>query len=407
MKTYKEITNIYWRKEALYVRLDHEQFATMILHFKQSGHATDEKMKRSIYKTEGTYRIETKNNYKYIYCRFKGDLIVFYTNTLDDNKNHVAPENTGTKAIQAFLNKFKELNNDCTFKKAFGYVEDDIKKCIPKSFYYKNPYYMGKVLKCISALDGCSQYPSNLMGTLPDAHTSVEYHGTIKPNEEYPFAFYIKSGHIAEYNRFDSHNWTTSDFAAYLFRINTTKPYCFNNNIKPEDDVTILMKASKYTLNNCLTYFYNLRKTNDIAKLVMNAAIGMFHTNSYTHYKLAHLAAIAIARANNSLLEMTKKIGKINILHICVDGIIYIGSTKYGSDEKGLGIYNQEYLGCEGIIINMNAYIIKTPKGYKVKHGAYNKNKDGSDIDDTKITNFNEVFNWVKVDPIKEAIDEA
>jgi len=125
MKTYKQITNIYWRKEALYVKLTHEDYAKMYTHFKENGFGTNEKLKRSAYKKNNSFRLDERNNILYIYCRFQNELVVFYTNKLDNTKN-VIGSNSGPKAIQAFQDKFKELNNDITFKKAFGYVDEDI-----------------------------------------------------------------------------------------------------------------------------------------------------------------------------------------------------------------------------------------------------------------------------------------
>lgn len=399
MRRYNKRDDIYWRKEAIYSNLKHEEFQKILTFLKENGHIATSTMDRLEYITDNTYKIDKRNSIVYIYCRYKNKLQVFYTNKNDNEKNGEGL-GRGTKAIQLLASKFKEKYN-VTFKAAFGYTDEEFKRCIPKSFCYINKNFVDVVLDNLSGIDGCSQYPSNIRGKLPDAHTAIIYEGTVKPTEEYPFAFYIKSGHVAEYNCFDTHDWLKSPFALNMFRLSDKKEiYPFNFNIKTEEDLTILMKPSKYELTEFYNYFYDLRKTSEDAKLIMNSSIGYFHLRNYSKYKLAHIVAIAIGRANNSILKLCSKIGNKNILHICVDGIIYLSNKKYGEDYKKLGIYHQEFLNCKGIIHGTNAYIIKTPDGFKVKHGGFNKNKDGSDISDETITDFNDVFKWIKLNPL-------
>lgn len=394
-----EIKYIYWQKEAKYEKITKDEFNEKFNFYKDNGTFIEKKTIRiNFIKNKNPYFFERKNNYCYLYTNENGKKIIYFTNWYDDNKN-LRPLQAGTAAIQALSKKFLSRTN-LTLCKAFGTSEEAIKKCIPFQLTFTNIEYLNRVIKSISAIDGCSWYPAHMTKDLPTSKDCIQLEGTHKPTKEYPFAFYIKSGHSAEYNEYDTHDWLKSPLKRRLFK---ELPV-----IKEEEDITILMKSSGYNLKEEYEYFYELRKTDEEAKLVMNASIGMMHKNTYTSYKYAHLAVVALCRANNDHLKMIDKIGIFNVIHICVDGIIYKGSAIFGENNKKLGIYHQEFTNCDGIIRGMNAYIIKNKKGdiEKVKHGAYNKNLDGSDIDESKIKDFNEINNWIKVDPLLEGMKQ-
>ena len=396
----KTLNYIYWRKEADFIKLDNEAFSKKLEYYLKNGISTKDFSDRGFFlDNKNAYSFTKKENYLNLYVIENGRKLVYTTNNFDNTKNSL--NDTGTKAIQELTKKFKERTN-LTFCKAFGTCSEDIKKCVPKQFVFTNKLYLNKKLRNISSIDGCSWYPAHMRKTLPTAKSSITVSGTVLPTAEYPFAFYIKSGHSAEYKEYDTHEWVDSVFAPALF-VNLE----YIKNVKPEDDITVLMKSSGYDLKEEYEYFYALRKTNEEAKLVMNASIGMLHKKNYKDYKYAHLAVVALARANNDHLKMIEKIGAFNIVHICVDGIIYKGNAVYGEKDKSLGVYHQEFVNCEGFIRGLNAYIIqKNGLNVKIKHGAYNKNSDGTDIDESKIKDFKEVYNWVMIDPTKEVIEK-
>ena len=174
-------------------------------------------------------------------------------------------------------------------------------------------------MKC-SSIDGCSQYPAHICGRLPDAHTAVRYEGTVKPNEEYPVAFYINSGHCAEYGVFDTHDWVNHRLFDRLFVFKDE----YKGNIlvhlaqkpltNPNTDCTILCKRSKYHLGDIYQELYDKRKENEEFKNAMNKSIGYMATCTYKSYQLAHIRAIIIGRANAKMLKICDQVGIRSII---------------------------------------------------------------------------------------------
>ena len=140
----------------------------------------------------------------------------------------------------------------------------------------------------------------------------------------------------------------------------------------------------------------------------MNATIGMMHKKQYNSYKYAHLAAVALCRANNKHLKMVEQIGRLNVAHVCVDGIIYKGKDIFAGAKKGLNLYEQEYFDAQIKISNTNCYIVKKDnKVIKVRHGAFNYNLNMQRLEDVidQVKDFDEQYTWIKVVP-KEVTDE-
>ena len=390
-KVYKSLNYINWKKESNVIRLSQEDFSNKYNELVNTRKLIIYTTIRYLYTNEDVFSIKVSSNYRIMYLKENDKYIRYSTNEFDNTKND-QEEYQGSKAIVQFISKFKELK-DTTLYKAFGTVEEEFKRCVPKQFYYINNDYLHKEV-IASSIDGCSQYPSNMCGRLPDSHTMITINGRVEPNEEYPFAFY-KSGHVAEYRVFDTHNWRFSPYFDQLFRFVKDWPIL---NLRDSEEVTYLMKASDYQLNDVWEYFYNRRKTDQNAKLVMNSAIGMMHTEKYKSYKYAHLVAIAIARGNQKILNMCERIGNKNILHICVDGIIYLGDKIFGVDYKGLGVFNQEFNNCNFLMSSMNKYIaMKDGNCIKAKHGNCNVNI----IPDNEIKKLTDQYKWIFINPLE------
>lgn len=307
------------------------------------------------------------------------------------------------KALSNIKAKFKELTNK-SFKTCFGTVDGTLERCVPKQLYWSkdlNESFYGN----ISSVDFSSHYPACLCGLLPDSHTAVIKQGTVKPTAEYPFAFYRKSGHLAIYKELDTHNWLFNKNLKLedLFRLKTIKKPdnikvfddTFKQYIKLDEDETILMKASEYNLKDTYTYFYNLRKTDADAKLALNASIGQMHRKVYCRDKYAHLAAVAIARANQKMLNLMSNINFDDIIQIQVDGILYKGNKQIGIYNKYLGAPVQEILDRPCRWDRLGVYMIDLGDHMKVKCQGYNATKTGKLPEES--TKFEDMDSWINI----------
>ena len=406
-----KLSYIDWKTEAKHFKVNNAELAEIYEKLKKTRSQVSFSSKTLDFttKTFALYRNKNKTDILGIYYLEKPGVYFHYsTNTFDDDKNN--PEVSGAKAYSLLAHKFLDLNG-VSLNKAFGSVSEDIKRCIPKQFIYFNKQFVNKKL-LYSSIDACSQYPANMRGLLPDAKTAVIQQGSVQPNEEYRFAFYVNSGHCAEYGVFDTHDWINmpSELWGSLFRMRKNDKWPLQQDLSGDKDVTVLMKASKYELTEALEYFYKLKESitdhesEDYlnAKLVMNAAIGSMHLKNYNRNKYAHLVAICLGRANQKLLDMALRISVKDIAQIVVDGILYRGPA-FGVTERQFGAFNQEFVNCEGLITNYNKFIImKDNKVVKFRQGNCNKTIAGKDIKEEDIKTLEDQRDWVLIDDLQE-----
>jgi len=353
--------------------------------------------------SEGSWCLEKRlGKYYILFLRTGGKYYRFQTNFKDNGKNDLYqdPETgkwyTGGQLAYEKESKRFEERTGVKINKAFGTTDEEFKKCIPHQFYYVNTSWINnssytKVFNHISSTDFCSQYPTNLCGRMPNSKTAKTVKGRVAPDSKYPFAFYLKTGLCAEYEAFDMHDWFTSKYAYNIL----TKYQIEHYNTPDEEEVTVLMEASEYTFDEDMKYWYTYRKTDEIAKLIMVAFIGMLHTQSYNSHKYAHLAAITIARSNEKMRHLAEDVIKNNIIHICVDGCIYAGTKMYGVLEKKLGNLYQEFVDADVRITGQNTYVAqKFGKVIKFKHGAFDARKDNKNIEECE--GFNDIDQWIR-----------
>lgn len=397
----KRICYVFWSKESKLIHLSQQELADKAHELDDKGyHRIPYTCKREAFLDRNmNYAVRRKGNYLNLYVHENGGYAVYSTNWFDSNKTG----NEGRKAVKLVTDMFESLSGT-SMKKAFDTVGEEYKRCVPKQFYYTNQRYLDKALT-MSSIDASSHYPSCICGRLPDAHTAIMSQGTVKPNEEYPFAFYLKSGHCAEYKSFDTHEWMGhKQFALSLFKPEQ------DLSIEPDDDVTVLMKASKHELTGVYEHFYGIKQSYPKdspeyrdSKLVLNASIGYMHKKSYTSYRYAHLVAIALGRANQRMIDKADEIGPQYVTHLCVDGMIYLGSKARGTYKKELGKFHQEFTGCITKISSMNRYIaMRDGEVIAFSHGGVNKYADGRDITRESIKSLDDQYDWVKIDPLKE-----
>lgn len=384
---------IYWKKEAIKKQCTFEEFNEIKDRLEVEGTKIKYSTLRNEYKDK-CYSITNKYNNLNIFVCENNKYYVYYTNPIDDEKNK-RKKSYGRKGISmvrvAFLKDY-----GIAFKKAFGYVPEEYKRCVPKIFSYSNPKYYKKIIKS-SSVDFSSHWPFNAQGKLPDYHDALQYDGTVEPNEEYPFAFYLKSGHVAEYGVFDTHNWLDSPLRDAMFRYSNKEDEFPQKPLLPkEEDVTVLMKASEYELGKYYEYFYELREEDEDAKVYANASLGYMHKKKYNRYQMAHIVAIVLGRAQTKTIEIMKKVGYMYVLHAVVDGIIYKGGIQIGEDTKYFGNLHQEWVNKDICIRATNSYIVlDNTECIKVKHGGYECRKDGSEITKETVHSFNDFDEWV------------
>lgn len=403
---WKKLNYISWKTEAKRILLSNEEMKAKLKEVMATRKVAATNTKVSDYINEDTYKAEIYGDYAELYMCENGKYVIYCNNVRDSKKNALDKPFRPDRTFQA---KFKELNG-VGLEAAFGFVDKSLKRCIPKQFIYLNKKYCNKKIN-MSSIDASSQYPSGCLGKLPDVHNDLYFDHYVEPTEEYPFAFYA-SGHVAIYGELDTHKWLEHPLCPNLFRFSNSEDWPFRPLLKDQEH-TILMKASKYTMDSTWEYFYNNKQNcpkgsqeYEEAKLIMNEVIGQWHRKdknkkrAFTYedngsFKLAHIVAIAIARGNQKILDKIEEIGIDYVAHVCVDGIIYIGSEVFGQQKACLGVFCQEFTGVPTIIKNVNVYIAKDEHNYKFKHAGFDLLYN-NDIDDDKIYDF-DALNYLDV----------
>lgn len=293
------------------------------------------------------------------------------TNYHDDTKNLDTPN-----SFKMFKQMFK-ARTGVNLLKAFGRTQQTYKKFCPKPLYYISPLFEKcKWYQNICKEDYSSHYPNAATQALPDANTTKLVEEFVQPNEEYKFAFYPDTGHVAVFGEFDSHDWIKEikEFSANAKNTNRFPP-----NYNAKDKRTILMKQSQYDLKKEIVHFYDIKARspkdstdyND-SKIFLLKFIGMLEQVSprvYTSYPYAHLAAVIKWRANIKTFNTIKKIGYNKIIQICVDGFIHAGEP-IGTNEIYLGSLNTEVTGARFVQRGINQYILENKEQHykEVKH---------------------------------------
>ena len=234
----------------------------------------------------------------------------------------------------------KVQKTSITLYKAFSgtkYKDEykSIKRCVPKQIAYINGYSQGRVIKSCFKADVSSAFPSQMKKDLPTLKDCKTVSGRVEPNEEYPFAFYTKSGHIKIFNELDTRLMNSHYYSFYK--------EVYDDSVKKNDEVTILCKKSEYNMTKEFEFMYSQRKVDKNQKMYMNACIGYFHRNADP--RLSHIAAVVIARNNyemmNRILQLQRE--KNAIIYVATDCIIWKGKrSEVATTEKYLGSFTYE-----------------------------------------------------------------
>lgn len=392
------MTYVNWKAEAKLTRITIEEAEEKVEYLKKFGNKARSKTKRADWRDHNTWTLMKDGYWNSLCTKENGKFYRYTWNEADNEKNSKDYKPRGAAAAHLINSKFQERTG-LTLRGAFGYVEQDswIRKCVPRPFYYKNKLYMNRVISEVSHADFSSNYPSNICGKLPDIRTAVEFVGEVEPTADYPFAFY-NNGHCAEYDRFDTRKYADFGELTEILTVKNELPV-YVGKIKK----TILCKASEYELTEEYNHFYDLKQqcTKDSpdynnAKLVLNASIGMFHAaedSNRTSYRLHHLAAVCLGRANQLMLDTIAKIGPKNILQIVVDGIFYKDKDQIQlTEEKKLGKLVLEVHKADFKMIGINQ-LLMIKDGKVVKKSAAGFNNFAVE----KTTRFEDMKEWGRI----------
>lgn len=392
------VNYINWKTEATVLRITIEEAEEKVNYLKDYGKRAKSKTKRGDWLENNTWTL-FKDGYWNSLCTVENNNYYRYTwNEADNEKNTADYKPRGQQAAHLISDKFQERTG-LTLRGAFGYVDQNswIRKCVPRPFYYKNDLYLNKIVNKVSHADFSSNYPSNICGQLPDIRTAVEFEGEVEPTAEFPFAFY-NNGHCAEYNRFDTRKYKDYGALTDILTVKNEMPV-YVGKIKK----TVLCKAAKYELTEEYNYFYDLKQNcerntpeYDNAKLVLNASIGMFHAaedSNRTTYRLHHIAAVCLGRANQLMLDTVEEIGIDNILQIVVDGIFYKDNNQVNiTEEKKLGKLVLEVHKADFKMIGINQLLmIKDEKVVKKSAAGFNN------FAVEKTTKFEDMKEWGRI----------
>ena len=230
-----------------------------------------------------------------------------------------------------------------------------IKKCVPPQIHYAVP--TKKPLGGGYKADVSSCFPAELSRILPTLHGSKIVKGHIRPNEQFPFAFYLNSHHLAIYKEFDTHELNNRWYYDYY---RTTYTPVFE-----ADEETLLCPASEYSFEPIMRKLYNGRKDHAENKEVMNKTIGVFHYNG--NPRLAHLAAVAIAR---SIYHMCIRANWLEsegnkVYHIATYAILWQGqlSPCVCTGDKDMGQFMLEERNIKFCVRSANCYQFQREDG--------------------------------------------
>ena len=265
----------------------------------------------------------------------------------------VEDEDTGYSAYQQVDALFQETHKQSILSafsgRKYSKEYNDIKKCVPVQISYLSEKFTAKIIDSVYKADTSSAFPSQIVGkTLPTLHGAKRVIGRAKPTEEYPFAFYIKSHHLAIYKELDTRTFDNIYYREYYH-------LKYKDNVKDEE--TILCKAFKGELDYAFKYLYEHRGENSDFKFAMNACIGYFQKNS--NPALSPISAVIIARCNNDIMNKCNQLVDEGnkIVFIATDSIAWVGKeSSIAEDNKYLGSFTYESKNCKFYGVGPKAY---------------------------------------------------
>lgn len=359
-----------WSAEAEKVRLTQAEYNERFDWFVKNGHLVDN-IKGHGNRTRWlswcakvpAYCTEQDHNQINLYTMDEDyRLRIYYTN-FDNSKNHREDGVSGSSAWYLVNKMFFERHGRSLQsgfgrmenKDNFGYELDTVNMALAP-IIYTNSRRCDYILSNINKADVSSAYPYGCCFDLPDCHTKSikRLAGVYPPTEEYPFAFYIKSGHMAIYKELD----TYKDFRLHPLYCTRGK---WNNELYGDKDITVLMKASKFNLDDIMMELYDRKADDPAIKTMMVAFIGYVRsTKSWQHHYMGHLSACVYARHIKRMLHFYDKIVEAGneVEMISTDSICWQGRTmpEITTKEKRIGNFVSENEGARLLMLANGVY---------------------------------------------------
>lgn len=377
---------IHWHTEADKVRLNHDEYNEMSQLLKKEGLSVESpyKTRRIEWCKDWAYRFDVESRVRQpaMYVSHKREnntgyhYIIYYTE-LDEEK--LERENGPGHRGWNTLNEFVEKRTGKGLVKIFGTlpVENNtcyISRCVKsvKQLLWYNPIVLNKPLSNIYKGDIKSAFPSAFCGMLPNATSAVERRGRLLPTEEYPFAFYIKSGHMAEYNKYDTHDfldnvwYKKSENAQRENALSRGETFITFADVRDEDEITVLMKPAEINITRDIGKMFWVKengkdeKTRKWYKAMLNALIGFMRSEQFCHqHYQGHLACVAYARTVAKMVSLAEELVKEGStpIYFATDCIMWVGKdSQTFSNTAGLGSFMEEANNAKVVICGMGQY---------------------------------------------------
>ena len=349
---------------ATHIRLTQEEYNEKFQWFCRNGFLVDNRkgkgnrVRRLSWMEDWSYCVEQDHQQVNLYTKDnKGQFTVYYTNT-DTSKNNRDQGVSGGAAFD-LVNTMFWKRHDKSLQAAFGrderFVYDSVNMALAPIIYV-DQHDCDYVLNNIYKADVSSAYPYGLFGDLPDTHEKSKkvFSGVYPPTPEYPFAFYIRSGHMAIYNELDTYR----DFRLHPMYQTRAK---FKNELYGDNEITILLKASRFNLDDIMQDLYDRKGEDPTIKTKMVAFIGYIRsTKSWQHHYMGHISACVYARHIKRMLAFYDAIvadhNKVKM--IATDSICWQGHAmpSITTKEKRIGNFVSEYENAKLLMLANGVY---------------------------------------------------